>query len=33
MRFGVDQAHRGWLEATEVLIARSWPEMEILLTR
>jgi DNA polymerase (family 10) len=28
MRFGVDQARRGWLEATDVLNTRSWPELE-----
>ncbi|HSJ23403.1 MAG TPA: helix-hairpin-helix domain-containing protein [Longimicrobiales bacterium] len=27
MRFGVDQARRGWLEAGNVLNTRSWPEL------
>lgn len=27
MRFGVDQARRGWLEAADILNTRSWPDL------
>jgi DNA polymerase (family 10) len=33
MRFGVDQARRGWLEAGDVLNTRSWAELAELLRR
>jgi DNA polymerase (family 10) len=33
MRFGVDQARRGWLEAEDVLNTRPWPELKTLLAR
>jgi DNA polymerase (family 10) len=33
MRLGVGQARRGWLEAEDVLNARSWRELEKLLAR
>jgi DNA polymerase (family 10) len=33
MRFGVDQARRGWLEPDDVLNTRSWPELKRLLSR
>lgn len=33
MRYGVDQARRGWVEATDVLNTRPWPELERLLVR
>lgn len=33
MRFGVDQARRGWLEAADVLNARPWAELKQLLVR
>lgn len=33
MRFAVDQARRGWLEAEDVLNSRPWPELETLLAR
>ncbi len=33
MRFGVDQARRGWLEAKDVLNTRPWPELKALLRR
>lgn len=33
MRFGVDQARRGWLEKDDVLNTRSWPDLEKLLKR
>jgi DNA polymerase (family 10) len=33
MRFGIDQARRGWLEAGDVLNTRSWPELHQLLKR
>ena len=33
MRYGVDQARRGWLEATDVLNTRPWPELKKLLVR
>jgi DNA polymerase (family 10) len=33
MRFGVDQARRGWLEAGDVLNTRSWAELAKLLRR
>ena len=33
IRFGVDQARRGWLEPKDVLNTRSWPELKILLDR
>jgi DNA polymerase (family 10) len=33
MRFGVDQARRGWLEADDVLNTRRWPELERLFKR
>ena len=33
MRFGVDQARRGWLEARDVLNTRRWPELAKLLAR
>lgn len=33
MRFAVDQARRGWLEADDVLNSRPWPELKRLLAR
>ena len=33
MRFGVDQARRGWLEADEVLNTKSWKQVKKLLQR
>ena len=33
MRYGVDQARRGWLEAEDVLNTRPWNELKTLLTR
>ncbi|MFC2968259.1 DNA polymerase/3'-5' exonuclease PolX [Acidimangrovimonas pyrenivorans] len=33
MRFGIDQARRGWLEAGDVLNTRDWPALEPLLRR
>jgi DNA polymerase (family 10) len=33
MRFGVGQARRGYLEATDVLNTRPWPELEKLIRR
>ncbi|MEJ2031678.1 MAG: DNA polymerase III, partial [Deltaproteobacteria bacterium] len=33
MRFGVGQARRGWLEATDVVNTRSWPKLKKLLRR
>lgn len=33
MRFGVDQARRGWLEPSDVLNTRTWPELKRLITR
>ena len=33
MRFGVDQARRGWLESTDVVNTRSWPDLQKLLKR
>jgi len=33
MRYGVDQARRGWLEADDVLNTRPWPELKALLAR
>ena len=33
MRFGIDQARRGWLEPDDVLNTRSWPELRELLRR
>ncbi|MGB8992715.1 MAG: DNA polymerase/3'-5' exonuclease PolX [Desulfobaccales bacterium] len=33
MRFGIDQARRGWLEAGDVLNTRSWQELHQLLKR
>ena len=33
MRFGLDQARRGWLEADDVLNTRSWPALKRLLRR
>jgi DNA polymerase (family 10) len=33
MRFGVDQARRGWLEAEDVLNTRPWAELKELLAR
>lgn len=33
MRHGVGQARRGWLEAADVLNARPWPELKLLLGR
>lgn len=33
MRFGVDQARRGWLEPGDVLNTRPWPELKKLLAR
>lgn len=33
MRFGIDQARRGWLEADDVLNTRSWRDLKALLKR
>lgn len=33
MRFGIDQARRGWLEPEDVLNTRSWPQLKKLLQR
>jgi DNA polymerase (family 10) len=33
MRFGVDQARRGWLEPTDVLNTRDWADLRKLLAR
>jgi len=33
MRFGLDQARRGWLEADDILNTRSWQELKKLLKR
>ncbi len=33
MRYGVDQARRGWLTADDVINTRSWPELKKLLQR
>jgi DNA polymerase (family 10) len=33
MRFGVDQARRGWLEPGDVLNTRSWPQLRRLFAR
>jgi DNA polymerase (family 10) len=33
MRFGIDQARRGWLEPSDVLNTRSWPQLKKLLRR
>lgn len=33
MRFGVDQARRGWLGPADVLNTRAWPELKALLSR
>jgi DNA polymerase (family 10) len=33
MRFGIDQARRGWLGPKDVLNSRSWHELERLLAR
>jgi DNA polymerase (family 10) len=33
MRFGVDQARRGWLEPADVLNTRPWHELRALLAR
>ena len=33
MRFGVDQARRGWLEPPDVLNTRPWQELEKLMAR
>lgn len=33
IRFGVDQARRGWLEPNDVLNTRSWPKLEASLAR
>ncbi len=33
LRFGVDQARRGWLEPNDVLNARPWGELRKLLQR
>jgi DNA polymerase (family 10) len=33
MRYGVDQARRGWLEANDVLNTRPWPALKRLLAR
>jgi DNA polymerase (family 10) len=33
MRFGVDQARRGWLEPDDVLNTRTWPQLKKLLRR
>ena len=33
MRYGIDQARRGWLEPGDVLNTRSWPDLKNLLAR
>jgi len=33
MRYGIDQARRGWLEAEHVINTRTWPELRKLLNR
>lgn len=33
IRFGVDQARRGWLEPNDVLNTRTWPDLRTLLVR
>lgn len=33
MRYGVDQARRGWIEADDVLNTRCWEELKTLLSR
>ncbi|MBI2719709.1 MAG: DNA polymerase/3'-5' exonuclease PolX [Rhizobiales bacterium] len=33
MRYGIDQARRGWLEAKDVINTRAWPELRKLLKR
>jgi DNA polymerase (family 10) len=33
IRYGINQARRGWLEAADVLNTRSWPELKKLLQR
>jgi DNA polymerase (family 10) len=33
MRFGIDQARRGWLEPKDVLNTRPWPQLKKLLRR
>jgi DNA polymerase (family 10) len=33
IRFGVDQARRGWLEPDDVLNTRSWKQLKRLLRR
>jgi len=33
MRFGIDQARRGWLEPADVLNTRSWPQLKRLLRK
>jgi len=33
MRFGIEQARRGWLEADDVLNTRSWSALAKLLAR
>ncbi len=33
MRYGIDQARRGWIEAADVINTRSWPELKKLLKR
>ncbi|HEY5597921.1 MAG TPA: DNA polymerase/3'-5' exonuclease PolX [Kiloniellales bacterium] len=33
MRYGIDQARRGWLEAKDVMNTRSWPELRKFLKR
>ena len=33
LRFGIDQARRGWLEPKDVINTRSWPQLQKLLRR
>ena len=33
MRFGVDQARRGWLEAKDVVNTRTWPDLKNIFRR
>jgi DNA polymerase (family X) len=33
MRFGVDQARRGWLEAKDIVNTRAWPDLKKMLKR
>jgi DNA polymerase (family 10) len=33
LRFGVDQARRGWLEPDDVLNTRSWSDLRTMLQR